>query len=507
MSIVARDWRFHWALVVVVLCALVDRAWMVHTTMNYASDDLTVVWLGATDYARGIFHEPFFYGQDYGVMLEALIAAPFVALGCNPTPTVAIIFGVFALAPYLSIAVYHWHRKAWWPALLFAAMPLLLPVEHGLQITALNGLALIALVPLAWCIRPLLWQTAGLILVLSLAVFINPNAALVALPMVLHHGMQHRGNYKTYLGAALGLVPVLLLWTGARAFFHAQTAETVNTIFDWRMHFKPYMIGEAFKRLDVHFEWLAPLSGQVGSMALVLCMAAILLLFAQRNVQVALALVATLGLIMLAFCFAKVHDGSGSIFFPLSRIFLGMPLVLAWAWGAIRIEPSHRHGAIVLVATVAVLHGSWRVARAQQVYDQALQHQEDLPVRTWSVDRIKARCTRLASLANTVQADRIVLLRGNDPFPAQFTAYSLPVFHPEAPSTWMVGHDRRILQRQAMELAAVGHAMIVDIDATAIHRLAGLGITTAYVSTTAPPAVVITSGEHLSLCTVLKALH
>lgn len=50
-------------------------------TIGYASDDLTVIWLAAQDYSRGIFHEPFFYGQNYGVMLGNLIGSAVRSVG------------------------------------------------------------------------------------------------------------------------------------------------------------------------------------------------------------------------------------------------------------------------------------------------------------------------------------------------------------------------------------------------------------------------------------------
>ncbi|HRF82479.1 MAG TPA: hypothetical protein PL070_20635, partial [Flavobacteriales bacterium] len=275
MSTGRGDRLFLWAFTLVVLCTLVDRVWLTYTTIDYASDDLVVVWLGAIDYSHGLFHEPFFYGQDYGVMLEALIAAPFVRLGLDPVNTVAVIFALFTIAPFLAFAWYYQHRHEWWPALLFAAMPVLLPVEHGLQITALNGIALTAFVPLAWLVKNTFMRTALVTMTLSLAVFVNPNAALIAVPVGLNELLRHRSDHKAYLGLALGLGPALLVWGLVRAFFQAQRAKVVNTIFDWRMHFKPHLILEAFKRLDSHFAWLSPLSGQAGSIVLILLIGAL----------------------------------------------------------------------------------------------------------------------------------------------------------------------------------------------------------------------------------------
>lgn len=445
----------------VMLLTVVDRAWMVRTTMHHASDDLLVVWCGALDYARGIFHEPFFYGQDYGVMLEALLAAPFLGFGSHPVTAVAVCLGLLAIAPYLAFAWHHAARGEILPAMVHACMPLLLPVEHGLQITALNGLALLALVPVAAVQRTAAVHAFLLGLVLGFAVFVNPNAALPALPWMVDLIHRHHRQWKTWAGLVLGTLPAVVCWAGARAFFMDHKDAVVNTIFDWRMHFKPHLIGEAFERPDLHFAWTGPLCGEHGSFVLLLMGGAIAILFMQRDRAAGWAMVSGMVLIITSFCFAKVHDGSGSIFFPLSRMFLGMPILLAWACARIRTNEAMQRHLVPALVLAALLHTGYRTAIAPGTYEAALLAQEGLPVRTRSVDAIKERCEDVATMATNTGADAIVLLRGGDPFTAQFLAYGIPVFQPEAPPTWMTGHDRRTFQRKALMESASGNVLLV----------------------------------------------
>lgn len=490
------------AFALIVVLVLVDRAWSLRTTIGYASDDLAVVWLATVDYADGIFHEPFFYGQDYGVMLEALFAAPFVRFGADPVSTVAILFALFGIAPYLAFAFHHRSRKEYGAALLFAAMPLLLPVEHGLQITALNGIAVLAFVPLAWRCRTAFARGFWLMVVLGLAIFVNPNAALVAVPIGLHHLLNERHDPKVWSAMALGMSPAILLWLGARCFFHAQEAEVVNTIFDWRLHFKPYLIQEAFKRLDIHFAWTGPLFGKHAAFAPLLLLAAGIILGAQRRFSAALAVLATLTLILFSFCFAKVHDGSASIFFPLARVFIGMPLVLAWAWGRVEWKPSLPRTAIIGITLAATVHSGTRMMQASTTYAAALAQQEGLPVRTWEVARIKEHCRVVGELAMVNDVDGIFILRGNDPFSAQFLAYAIPVFHPEAANTWMVGHDRRAFQRASLLDTAMNEVLVVGGGPDDMARITVGGRAVSVVRPTDPQvlflAEVNSSVRHLS---------
>lgn len=491
-----------WAFALIVLLVLVDRAWLLRTTMHYASDDLAVVWLASVDYAHGIFHEPFFYGQDYGVMLEALLAAPFVRLGADPVSTVAILFALFGIAPYLAFAFHHRSRKEYGAALLFAAMPLLLPVEHGLQITALNGIAVLAFVPLAWrCTAPFA-RGFWLMVVLGVAIFVNPNAALVAVPIGLYHLLHERRDFKVWSAMALGMLPAAVLWLGARWFFQAQETEVVNTIFDWRLHFKPYLIQEAFKRLDIHFAWTAPLFGKHAAFAPLLLLIAGIVLGAQRKVSGALAVLTTIALILFSFCFAKVHDGSASIFFPLARVFIGMPLVLAWAWGRVAWKPSVLRLAVIGITLAATVHSGIRMTQASTTYATELAQQEGLPVRTWEVARIKEHCRVVVELAKVNNIDGIFILRGNDPFSAQFLAYGIPVFHPEAATTWMIGHDRRTFQRADMVDIELNNVLVVGGGPDDVARIVGARMAVSIVRPSTPQVLFLrevnSSVRHLS---------
>src|SRR5690554_1879051 len=49
--------------------------------LEYVGSDDLIFWQAAVDYAQGIFHEPFFYGQDYNFALEAILAAPLINWG------------------------------------------------------------------------------------------------------------------------------------------------------------------------------------------------------------------------------------------------------------------------------------------------------------------------------------------------------------------------------------------------------------------------------------------
>ncbi|HRF82477.1 MAG TPA: hypothetical protein PL070_20625, partial [Flavobacteriales bacterium] len=89
----------------------------------------------------------------------------------------------------------------------------------------------------------------------------------------------------------------------------------------------------------------------------------------------------------------------------------------------------------------------------------------------------------------------IVIIRGNDPFTAQFVAYGIPVFHPEAASTWMVGHDRRSFQRYAQQREPTGTTLILGGDSATITQLTTHGLPVSQVDVEEPMALVTNAGS------------
>jgi len=83
-----------------ILLATVDRAILIEIFgSRYVSTDDAIVWSAAVDYGQGLFRGPYYYGQNYGPMLEALVAAPFTRLGLPMHWLMPAVSSVLALLP------------------------------------------------------------------------------------------------------------------------------------------------------------------------------------------------------------------------------------------------------------------------------------------------------------------------------------------------------------------------------------------------------------------------
>lgn len=427
----------------IILLGLVDRVHLLHITIGYASDDLTVVWMAARDYANGIFHEPFFYGQDYGVMLEALLAAPFVHFGTDPIVAVPVVMAFLAMIPYWSFAFFQYLHSKPVAATLIAVIPILLPVEHGLQFTNLNGLAILAFYPWVAGMKISVQRSALLGAVLAAAAFVNMNTLVAVAAFGTFFLFNHAKDRFQWLWAGCGALPVLMFWWWSMHFYAIRSEHLVHTVFDWRMVFHPELIPEALARLDAHFAWLCPLWWPNGHLVLWLLGAVMVALFRLGKKSAAWAILAALLTIFFSFGFAKIHDGTSSILFPLSRMYLAVPLLLGWALTLLEPYGRVRPYLVPIMGVASVVTFSLRYEQASSVWTKALANPDGAPIHMKKISNVRLECKTLMRYAKETSAEVVVLVRNPDVGEAFFMNMGCPVCEPDLPPTYMPDGDRR----------------------------------------------------------------
>src|SRR5688572_11503437 len=94
--------------------------------------DQPYMWLGARDYANGIFMEPRYYAQDYNTFMEAFVAAPLLWLELPVYQAVPIATEIISLFPFLFMAFYLFHKELKIQAVLVLAVIICLPVSYDM---------------------------------------------------------------------------------------------------------------------------------------------------------------------------------------------------------------------------------------------------------------------------------------------------------------------------------------------------------------------------------------
>lgn len=453
-------------------------------TQRTGTDDL-IFWVQATDMAHGRFMAPFLYGQDYNPPLESLLAVPLLWAKVPHIIAMPVTTSLLASAPFLSFALWHFRAHRYVAAMAFLAMPLMLPTEWGMMTTItrgfVTGIAIIALLPWIYTPNRPFLQDALTGAALLLAVVINPNAIIFAAPYAVWYFLRSPSKTRTLLAAGCGALPLVALYLLAQHWYSAGPGRSVHTITTGQLSYTPQLISEALDHLDVHFAWTAPLSGNNGSIGLLLLLLIGLMHFRRQDRLAAIVVLLSPLFILATLGLAKVHDGLPNVFFPLSRMYLALPLLMAWALTAGK-KPLPRV-LWVLLPLLALTGSVWNRYTLDATLARSREPHSMLPV--FEVPRADLE-SRLATTCNAiaeVHPELLVCLNDHDGYTSMIINYGLPACRPDLPPTLFMSPDRRQWRRDAERTAHHHRILIIgagddqlaawEKDGIAVHSLAG----------------------------------
>lgn len=454
------------ALWTTLVCMVVDRTQvLLRFGFLHTSSDDVVFWAVANDMAHGLFREPFLYGQNYNPALESLLAVPLLRAAVPVYLAMPLVTSLLTLLPFVSFACWHFTRKEYPQAVLFAAMPVLLPVEWSMLTTVtrgfVTGLAPLALLPWTGLIRGPLPRSAAIGAILYLAFFINPNALPFVACYFLWHVLHDARPWRTMWAAALAAAPLLLIHFFSVLFYVLRPAHIVHRLDDWRLTFHPTeLIPEALVRLDMHFAWTTPLWWKAGSLSLLMIAVTALALGIHRGWRSCVALLATYLVFLVALAFPKVHDGFHHVVYAYARNFLATPLVLAWG---LSLLPWNGRAGVYCTCLLAISAPAYMVVKlacTPGVVAEQMNSQQMLPVREFVVADLFRDVNELAERARSEEASLIIGLSGHEHHYHMAICYGASSLSRPFPPTLFVGRDRRTWRREA-EVALVHRTILV----------------------------------------------
>lgn len=439
----------------------------------------------AIDYGQGTFREPFLYGQNYNPMLEALLAAPFVRLGAAPWVVLPIITSLLALLPFWSSALWCMRRGAPMAALALASAPIVLPIEWAM-ITSLprgwvHGLALLAFIPWLHDLRTA-WIRNGLIgLMLVAALLCNPNAAPLVAAIGLWLVMREGRSASLWLMGMASLAIGWVLHSATQEWYAARPGTVVHPLMPADLALDPSLLATGLARILEHLQHLHPF-GSMGWLSIALLMTCVVLLVRRREWPVALAIMAALLVMLLALGLPKTHEGCASVFLPLSRMMLCMPLLMAMALACLlrdALGPRWLRWALPSALAIVSAIGSLRI---ESTVRRELAQQECAWVREEPIELVRDRCEVISETASTFDCDLIVPVRWphlrmdhRSHFAAHFTCYACPQLVPGMTTVYGAGFDRRSWIRSAHEPPPHGRVLFVGGHAKAWNEAIAAG--------------------------------
>lgn len=317
---------------------------------TYTDADQTIMWNGLKNFSSNEWHEPRFYGQNYNSMFEAIIAVPLLKMGLPANFALPIVTTIICLTPYFLLFRENYRKEKFTQAFIITCIPLLLPYEYALISTMPRGF-----LPGIFFASLAVYQSEdsklgfgafrfGLLSVIGFS--LNPNAAFLLIPFAFDRIPVFLKKLSLLLpllfGAALGLMLHFL----AQYYYVVHPETVVHSIMGTEFEMK-HLINH-FADLDKMFNTVCPLFWHSGFLVLILLLVLAFVLLRQKQYErsiafflLPVALIASLGL-------AKTNDGTNSVIFPYSRLYLALPLVLGTGIGFIRMNSKLRSIAIVL---------------------------------------------------------------------------------------------------------------------------------------------------------------
>jgi hypothetical protein len=425
----------------VLLCLglMVADRWLILDQFGFrqVDDDQAIMWSGAEEMAQGHYHEPCFYGQRYSTMLEGWVAVPLLWMGVGHDRAVPLMTSVLTLFPFLLLAGALVRKRQWAMAAFVLAFPVTLPPEFGMVSSMPRGfvsgifLASLAVLPLFSQCR-IFFALSPFFAVLAL--FANPNAALVLAPAWLLILLENYAQRRLYLLGLLGAVPAAVLYYLGHRFYELRPHYQVH--FPWPLSFKSESI--RWSSISQYLDDVAPFLWGKGPVVLLLLGMLAVGFGIRRQWKPLAAVLAGTALLVISFGVNKVHDGIPSVFYPWSRMFLGVPFLIA-------LLAAQWKGRLLWQAALAMplLAGgflAFKGATLSQSIERQLDPHQEKNLFVMEVAKLKEHCASIAEVAKAQHAELVVV--GTHPT-KHLTNYGCPCLQAEFPETLEPQLDRR----------------------------------------------------------------
>ena len=344
-----------------LLIVLIDRFLLLENfNFNFVRSDDMIYWQSATDYMKGVFHEPYFYGQNYNFMLDSIFAIPLIKLNIPYSIAFPIVSSLISLFPFILFAGILFNKGHKIEAIFFTLIPLLLPIEYGI-LNSICGFSS-GLFFAGFFVFPLLkpfskssWFIAAL--AVSLSYICNPSSLVFSIPICVYLFLINFRRLSFYLINIATVIPILSIEYFAKRFY-LMNAE-YNVCGMWNFEFSFSKMFNNFQHLDKFFKYSTPIFWSAGWLALVFILIAGIVIM-KKDWKKGISLIIGLVFIIFTLGINKVNDDSNTIFLSSTRMFLGIPLLIGlvffWSKGLFTISHSTwKFGLIIIAITLFLI--------------------------------------------------------------------------------------------------------------------------------------------------------
>jgi hypothetical protein len=220
---------------------------------------------------------------------------------------------------------------------------------------------------------------------------------------------------------------------------------------DYSFSFK--LLTESSKKLDLFFNDVIPLFWKNGWLILPILSIQSLILLLQKNAKGAAGLLGGLILIIISLGISKVHEGNLNIFYPLSRMYLGIPVLSALFIPQIQIRYNSFWWIVLLNVGIAVF--VFKNRHPDQSIRQKLSIENDV-MSFYKVSEVDESCMQLREIAQLHNVSLIISL--GKLYDEMFGCTCL---YDDFPETLVNYHERRTWRFEEEEQAVRTNILLV----------------------------------------------
>jgi hypothetical protein len=424
--------------------------------------DQPFMWIGASDYAKGKFHEPRFYGQDYNTFMEGLFAVPMI--WCNVPEYVAVPLAsqLIWLFPVLFTTIYLFRQGKKASAIAALAFFLLLPVEYDMMSSVPRGF-MTGLFFCSFYVLSLFNPASKKYLVLNtlmavLGFFVNPNSIIVSGPVLFYVFLHNYRDKGYYIRSFLCLLSAIPLWLILDKFYKDHPEYVMHGLY-YEISFETFLRNVAFlPRAFSHLSLFV-----AGMPVFTFTALAVLALALWRSDKKALAAYLMCFVLVLVSCISnKTVDGIEWPFYSFSRMYLGVPFIFMLFLSFVKLRRVVM-GLVILTVTVftGVKHLNFNSSVARNLSNECW-----LGVHLVPLNEVTHAIGFYGDKCKDYKVKDLVV---SNPFwLSSFLVYGGPAIHDDYPRTQENNNERRYWIRQEGETRKVPELIYIsnksDID-------------------------------------------
>lgn len=394
------------AIIVLVLINLIDiNIFFHHYGKKFTDSDQLIFWLQSQDFSKGIFHNLYLYGQDYNIPFESILAAPLLYLGV-PIENALIAVNLLSIFGLFVVLAYHaFKHRSEIGIFLTLITPLVLPIEWLILTSSargfIGGVVLSVLGILFHNSFKQHWKAAIGIFIMFLGFTINPNAVVLIFP----YGIFLLFKRKIYWKQVLLAIPLIAAWY--LLLLNEKAAMPVVIHPSWSISWEWSAFKHSIQNFNDLFKGVLPLFYEIGALWPLYLVLVYFIAKKKKNRSIEFTAIATLLFLFISLGINKVSDGTSSIYFPYSRMFIGFPFVVLMLFIYLFKSQAAKKSTIYSLIALGILGFTLKQLYFSERIDRAL-HTSSGVVQVRYVPDLRAQCLQLDSML--IEKDKKLLL-------------------------------------------------------------------------------------------------